>query len=357
MAEAKPKGTCFLLAPLGAPRSEVRQRSDLLLKLVIEPVAVAAGYRLVRADEFAAPGDITTQEIRLVMDAQLVIADLSGANPNVMYMLAVRHATQKPVILLTTDASHIPFDSITNRVIVIDRHDPNSVMGGMSELAAAIRESEVKPTDRGTPIAAAINIREVNRRLNSDHAEEGPLLVGIQSALTDINERLKGLEYRLSVSAEGTNNRPFSRRVFIVHGRNGELKNELARLLERLNFEPIILHELADRGDTIFAKLIGQMSDVGFAFVLLTPDDVGGAAPTTTKPRARQNVVFEHGLFVGHLRSDRVCAITKGEIELPSDLHGVLYKPIPSDGSIASIMYDIIKELKAAGYEVDANLL
>jgi predicted nucleotide-binding protein len=126
-----------------------------------------------------------------------------------------------------------------------------------------------------------------------------------------------------------------------------------------LQFEPVILHELADRGDTIFAKLTGEMSDVGFAFVLLTPDDVGGLGPASAalRPRARQNVVFEHGLFVGHLRSDRVCAITKGEVELRSDLHGVLYKPIHSGGSVAAITFDIVKELRAAGYDVDANRL
>ena len=62
----------------------------------------------------------------------------------------------------------------------------------------------------------------------------------------------------------------YSRRIFIVHGHDGELKNELARLLEHLDFEPIILHEQPDKGQTIFEKLNGELSDVGFAFVILT---------------------------------------------------------------------------------------
>lgn len=359
MVEMGTKGTCFLLAPIGAPRTEVRQRSDYVRELVIRPAVESAGYRLTRADELAAPGNITTQIIRHVVDAPIVIADLSGANPNVMYELAVRHAISKPVILVTTDARHIPFDIASYRVIVIDDQDPSSPQLSQHLIVEAIRAAERDADRVDTPISAAINVAGVRRRLSLEHAEEGPQEAGVLSALADINERLKGLEYRLSASTTGDGERPYSRRVFIVHGHDGELKNELARLLERLQFEPVILHELADRGDTIFAKLTGEMSDVGFAFVLLTPDDVGGTGPanTTLKPRARQNVVFEHGLFVGHLRSDRVCAITKGEVELPSDLHGVLYKPIHTGGSVAAITFDIVKELRAAGYDVDANRL
>lgn len=360
MTDMDAKGTCFLLAPIGAPRSEVRQRSEDVREFVIKPAVESAGYRLTRADELAAPGNITTQIIRLVVDAPLVIADLSGANPNVMYELAVRHAVGKPVIHVTTDARHIPFDIASYRVVVIDMQDPAAARRGQNQIVEAIRAAEINADRVDTPISAAINIAGVHRRLSAEHAEEAPQDAGVLSALADINERLKGLEYRLSTtSSDAKTERPYSRRVFIVHGHDGELKNELARLLDRLQFEPVILHELADRGDTIFAKLTGEMSDVGFAFVLLTPDDVGGTGPATDalRPRARQNVVFEHGMFVGHLRSDRVCAITKGEVELPSDLHGVLYKPIHSGGSLASITFDIVKELRAAGYDVDANRL
>lgn len=360
MVEVETKGTYFLLAPIGAPRSEVRQRSEVAREFVIQPAAESAGYRLPRADDLAAPGNITTQIIRLVVDAPLVIADLSGANPNVMYELAVRHAIGKPVIHVTMDARHIPFDMASYRVIVIDVQDGASVRRSQMQILEAIRVAE-KDVDRvDTPISAAVNLAGVRRRLSSEFAQEAPQEAGVLSALADINERLRGLEYRLTAAATETKTeRPYSRRIFLVHSHDGELKNELARLLERLQFEPVILHELADRGDTIFAKLTGEMSDVGFAFVLLTPDDIGGSGPANTalKPRARQNVVFEHGLFVGHLRSDRVCAITKGEVELPSDLHGVLYKPIHVGGSVASITFDIVKELRAAGYEVDANRL
>jgi predicted nucleotide-binding protein len=151
----------------------------------------------------------------------------------------------------------------------------------------------------------------------------------------------------------------YSRRIFIVHGHDTSLKNEFARLLERLEFQPVILHEQPDLGRTIFAKLNAEMSDIGYAFVLFSPDDVGStvASKDNLVLRARQNVIFEHGLFAGHLGLSRVCAILKGSIEIPSDLHGVLYKHVPEDGSIDNITLEIVKELRAAGYYVDANRL
>lgn len=150
--------------------------------------------------------------------------------------------------------------------------------------------------------------------------------------------------------------RAYSRRIFIVHGHDGELKNELARRLERLEFEPVILHEQPDCGRTLISKLRGELADVGFAFVLLTPDDVGAASGGTAdlSPRARQNVVFEHGLMIGLLGPERVCAVLKATVEVPSDLSGVLYKQILPGGSLDSVMVAIIAELRTAGYEVDA---
>jgi hypothetical protein len=153
--------------------------------------------------------------------------------------------------------------------------------------------------------------------------------------------------------------RAYSRRIFVVHGHDGNLKGQLARLLERLRFEPIILHEQPDRGRTIIAKLRGELADVGYAFVLLTPDDLARAAvhPAGESFRARQNVIFEHGLLVGLLGQERVCAVVSETVEIPSDLHGVLYKQVAAGAEVNAIAVSLIAELRAAGYEVDANLL
>jgi predicted nucleotide-binding protein len=141
-----------------------------------------------------------------------------------------------------------------------------------------------------------------------------------------------------------------SKRIFIVHGHARQAMSELALILTRLGLEPIILHEQPNAGMTIIEKL-EKHSDVGYAFILLTPDDKGclnnEAVPV---PRARQNVVFEFGLFVGKLGREKVCCIHSGNVELPSDLNGLVYLPFIS--SVHEVQLDIIKELKAAGYQL-----
>ena len=151
----------------------------------------------------------------------------------------------------------------------------------------------------------------------------------------------------------------YSRRIFIIHGHDVALKNELARFLERLQLTPVILHEQADQGMSILSKLRSELADIGFAFALLTPDDIAASAkePNNKRSRARQNVVFEHGMLVGLLGPSRVCALVKGDLELPSDLTGVLYKALGPSDSLDAVALDLINELKAAGYEVDANRL
>ncbi len=146
-----------------------------------------------------------------------------------------------------------------------------------------------------------------------------------------------------------------SSRVFIVHGHDDTLKEQVARTLGRLGLEPIILHEQPNGGKTIIEKF-EKHADVGFAVVLLTPDDIGAAKPVSGAPmltaRARQNVIFELGYFAGRLGRDRVVALRKGETELPSDLHGVVWEPVDSGGAWKT---KLAGELKNAGYDVDKN--
>jgi len=112
---------------------------------------------------------------------------------------------------------------------------------------------------------------------------------------------------------------PGGTRVFVVHGHDGETKHEVARFLELILGErPIILHEQADMGRTIIEKFEDHVDEIGFAVILLTGDDVGNTkAAETMNPRARQNVVFEHGFFLGKLGRSRVVAIHEPGVELP----------------------------------------
>ena len=142
-------------------------------------------------------------------------------------------------------------------------------------------------------------------------------------------------------------------KVFVVHGHDSELKNDIDIFLRDLGLEPIILHRKADEGLTIIEKF-EKHSDVVYAFILLTPDDIGMTVKEYQKEdskrkiefRARQNVIFEFGYFAAKLGRRNVCCIYKEGVTLPNDISGLLYKKV--NDTIDSIGYEIIKELKAA---------
>ena len=142
------------------------------------------------------------------------------------------------------------------------------------------------------------------------------------------------------------------RKVFVVHGHDDQAKEGMARFLEKIGFEAIILHEQASGNRTVIEKIEAH-SDVGFAVVLLTPDDIGGAANAESRQhRARQNVILELGYFVGRLGRSRVAVFRKGEVEVPSDFGGVVYVDLDGDGAWKQRLGN---ELKEAGFRIDWN--
>ena len=141
-------------------------------------------------------------------------------------------------------------------------------------------------------------------------------------------------------------------RVFIVHGHDEAPRENVARFILSAGLEPVILHEQANRGMTVLEKLIAN-GDVGYAVVLLTPDDLGRSiAEGDDKPRARQNVILELGYFLGRLGRERVMALLKGSVEIPSDYMGVLYERYDDGGGWRQ---KLARELQTAGYEIDWN--
>ena len=148
-----------------------------------------------------------------------------------------------------------------------------------------------------------------------------------------------------------------TKKVFIVHGHDNEMKLAVARLLENLGLEPIILSEQADKGRTIIEKF-EEESNVGFAVVLMSDEDDMGAEVGSSdyRPRARQNVILELGYFIGRLgRKNHVCVLKKGNVEVPSDILGIVYKSYSSNDD--GWKFALAKELKAAGYSVDMNMI
>ncbi len=140
-------------------------------------------------------------------------------------------------------------------------------------------------------------------------------------------------------------------KVFIVHGHDGELKQSVARIVEKQEIDAIILSEQANKGRTIIEKF-EDYSDVSGAICLFTADDLGKAKKDSVdNRRARQNVVLETGYFMGKLGRDHVVILADKGIEMPSDLSGVVYT------DTGSWETDLLKELKAMGYTIDLNKL
>lgn len=134
--------------------------------------------------------------------------------------------------------------------------------------------------------------------------------------------------------------------VFIIHGHDHAMMNELQLLLKNGGVSYIVLHEQADRGRTIVDKLAEESALSNFAVAILSPDDL----LENGQYRARQNVILEMGYFIGLLGKERVRLLVKGNIEIPSDLYGILYERYDEQGAWKA---RLAKELIAAGIFVD----
>jgi predicted nucleotide-binding protein len=178
--------------------------------------------------------------------------------------------------------------------------------------------------------------------------------------LDSIIERLELIPLAVSASAPEqlqTGSISRSKKVFVVHGHDDVAKTNLEVFLHEVGLEPVVLHRQADQGLTVIEKF-EKHSEVGYAFILLTPDEAAYLDGDAQKPeserkiewRARPNVIFEFGYFIGKLGRSRVCCLYTGNVSLPSDVNGMIYKRY--EKSIEEVGYSIIKDLKAAGYGV-----
>ena len=187
------------------------------------------------------------------------------------------------------------------------------------------------------------------------------IINGIKDDLSDGNDLSASLSLRFNAIIDQLRHlkilyeENLSNRVFVVHGHSELLIAQTESFLHRLGFEPIILRNLANQGQTIIEKLESN-TDVPFAIVLYTACDHGSLndANAPLKPRARQNVVFEHGYLNAKLGRNRVCALVEDGVEYPGDLSGVVYIPIDPNGAWK---IKVANEMKAAGLDVDLNKL
>src|SRR5262249_4347921 len=136
--------TCFVIGPIGAAGSDIRVHADDLIKYVVAPVLEATGYGApTRADLMPEAGQITTQIIRELKGANLVIADRTGGNENVYYELCVRHVLRKPVIHMALEGTKLPFDVMEYRTVFFSMHSRRA------EEAREELTKQIKRMDKG----------------------------------------------------------------------------------------------------------------------------------------------------------------------------------------------------------------
>jgi predicted nucleotide-binding protein len=285
---------------------------------------------------------------------------------------------------LSVEQKRRRIDRLQNCIRDLEAFDPQTVQKryGIPEvmaLEAAIEDALSAAFGHGTPAYGrykrAASLDNGPQNLRGDPMFDGPinydakdayearqyLAEGKQQSIALLEQAIRTLEQEIADQelvardvrrVSGAQEKGVSsHKVFIVHGHDEGVREAVARFLERIGFEAIILHEQANRGQTVIEKVVAH-GDVGFAVVLLTPDDEGCKKGETPKPRARQNVLLELGYFVGHLGREHVCALTRGDIELPSDFGGVIYEPFDAAGAWHQVLG---RELQAAGFEIDWN--
>jgi hypothetical protein len=174
--------SCFVIAPIGDPGGPIRKRSDQVLRHLIRPVLEPLGYSVTRADEISQPGMITRQVTQRVLESSVVVADLTGHNPNVFYELAIRHAIKKPLVQLIGIDDTIPFDVAGMRTIKVNIRDLDSVEEAKDELGRQVQAIEVGELEPESPITQALALQALEASGNP----QADALVNIQAAITEL---------------------------------------------------------------------------------------------------------------------------------------------------------------------------
>ena len=174
--------TCFVVSPIGDAASETRSNADKLFRYIINPVCQNCGFEAIRVDQINDSDSITQTIIEKLLSAELVIADISGHNPNVFYEMGYRKCTNKPIIHLKRRGESIPFDVNTVRTFEYDLTDLDSVEEVKNRLQQTIGtfsfESVESISEHGS---------EQSMQLFSGIL---PMLYQIQDSITELKEQI-----------------------------------------------------------------------------------------------------------------------------------------------------------------------
>lgn len=197
MTAKQEKKICFVISPIGEEGSETRERSDQVLKHIITAPIEQLGYQVIRADKIAEPGIITAQIIEHIVDAALVIADLTDKNPNVFYELALRHAVRKPLVQLIKKDEIIPFDVAATRIIKFDLHNPDSVAAAREEVLSQVKSLEAGKGENHNPISSSLDLKVLKQSGNTEERSLAEIVEAISDLRVAVISADKGLSSKL----------------------------------------------------------------------------------------------------------------------------------------------------------------
>lgn len=180
---------CFFIAPIGDEGSDVRERSNKVMEYIVEDAVSDHGYSVMRADQMDQPGSITNQVIQKTVDSELVIADLTGHNPNVFYELAVRHATGEPYIQLINSNESIPFDVSDLRTITygLEVDEADRAKGKIRRLLESLEDGE---PEFDNPISESAEIQSL--RESADPTDQN--LAEVLDTMYKLDKKIDQLE-------------------------------------------------------------------------------------------------------------------------------------------------------------------
>ncbi|WP_454115253.1 hypothetical protein [Microbacterium lacticum] len=209
--------TVFVISPIGSPGSVEHRRYWLTLEYIVKKAFQGDEWQVVRADEETSPDSITTQVIGRIVEADLIVADLTDHNPNVFYELAVAHGYQKPVIHLMQDGQKVPFDVVDQRVIFYDLADPESVDKARQALKGSVKWLDANPGQSRNPLSAYGQFSAISSASGGGEAGEA-----VAEALERLSRQVARMEARQRAD------RPRSPRT---------VDEDLAHRMNRLRYE------------------------------------------------------------------------------------------------------------------------
>jgi len=229
--------SCFIITPIGEGSSEIRRHADGVIDAVISPVLNEMEYEIYVAHRMEDSGSITRQVIQKILEADLVVANLTGLNPNVMYELAVRHAVRKPVVQICEKDTTLPFDISEQRTIFYTND-----MQGVVELKKNFKsmvEKVVGDSQPDNPIYSAMESQLIIQKMSGDDVDINKiLLVRLNSLEESVNNFFR--KEQKSINQKSIVNLNFNKqyyRFYLKEGDGEQFINEVKSILNKYGVE------------------------------------------------------------------------------------------------------------------------